>query len=73
MNPPVRWYNRLAAWLFDVCVSALAPLAEPVWVEDVDYEPDFDDAWLDEIIRDSQADGYDEGWRDAERGDGRPW
>lgn len=33
MSTPVRWYNRLAAWLYDRVADPLAGLAMPVWIE----------------------------------------
>lgn len=60
-----RWYNRLAAWLCE----RLHGLAMPAWRDD---EADEERAWReagreDEMVRDLLAQGYAEGWADAER------
>lgn len=73
----IRWYNRLAAWLYEVISDPLLDLSGPVWqaqaAEDAEeqYQEDFFGSVVDEIEREA----YNEGYRDAETDfyDPRPW
>lgn len=63
----VRWWNRLAAWL---CDEWLHDLATPAWHSE--YLPNEEALWAEaraeqEMVRDLLAEGYSEGWHDAER------
>ena len=61
MSAPVRWYNRLAAWLWERANELLTGLAMPVWIEqaEADGEEEYE-AWVAEM--DS---AYDAGYEAA--------
>lgn len=68
MSLRVRWYNRLAAWLYPVIADPLARLASPAWAAEADIE----DMWQAEIERQGELDeiasqAYNDGWADGAR------
>ena len=61
MSRRIRWYNRLAAWLYDYVTSPLLDLASPVWEEEAEREIQamYDDECADyaEKRRQAEAEG----------------
>lgn len=51
MPDPVRWYNRLAAWLWERSNDLLLPLALPAWELDADRDAEMWERVEAEILR----------------------
>lgn len=76
MTIRVRWWNRLAAWLYERIAEPLAGLATPAWMYEAEAEleemedPRWSEHDLDEAYREGRAD-------EARERDGddvpRPW
>lgn len=75
---PVRWYNRLAAWLYEVIAYPLMDLAMPLW--DAEAEAEIEEMWREEqdaerdaMLNSVHEDGYADGARDADNDSGVPF
>ena len=79
MSARIRWYNRLAAWLYGVIAEPLLDLAVPVWVaeaeadieEQWEAEAEHEPPWLDDALAEAEERGYRQGL--AEGGDDAPF
>ena len=73
--PTVRWYHRLAAWLYGVIGEPLMELATPVWTEEADADleemhREEEEAYRAEEEASARAayeEGCADGYREAER------
>lgn len=77
MKTRVRWYNRLAAWLYEhnSVGDLLMELAIPAWQEQADAE--IEEMWDEEHERQENLslaynDGYYDGLRAADLDDSEP-
>lgn len=60
MRNSVRWYNRLAAWVYELIQDALLSLAMPVWEEEAEDDAE-EQYWEDQR---ALADAYEQGRAD---------
>lgn len=69
----IRWFNRLAAWLYPHVTDPLMNLALPVWQAEADADAEEEEREtnreMDEVFRAGAEHGYREGREDA----GSPW
>jgi len=74
-DQPARWWNHLAARTYEKVTDFLTPLAMPAWIEcaEEDHEAELREmereTALDAMVTDAMAEGYNEGYRDAEEHD----
>ncbi|MGE0456445.1 MAG: hypothetical protein AB7I13_00145 [Vicinamibacterales bacterium] len=75
MADRVRWYNRLAAWLYGVIGEPLQQLAIPAWNEDAEDEEEIERRWQEhQSEMDAVFDaGLERGYRDGREDAGLPW
>jgi hypothetical protein len=53
-TPDIRWYNRLAAWLWERVNEPLMDLALPVW--QAEAYADLEDEWEEDRAREEERD-----------------
>jgi hypothetical protein len=62
----IRWYNRLAAWLWHPVGDRWLNLCAPVWGAEAESEDEPDEPdWIDDALWHARAEGYNEGLADA--------